>query len=798
MNSHRLGIFQVSFLLVLASGIPTPAAELPVLDSTAFPYRYEGEDPLLEREDLVSLGAGYFGSLGHARLKSDGKTLHIDTPATAGLMLYNPFWKTDAGDAEGWTWEIRLRVAKQNTQRSFQFRLGDGDGVGASIGLQVWPDRLQSFQGRVLFAHDFSADWVTLRIAQTAGSQEYLFWINGRSRTLDMEGEYLQDGDKHWIGDGSSAAFGKTAVDYLRWTGLGAFAPDKRIPKSPSALEHKAPHRNTPDVDKKAPDTNDYISQRRLLPDFGLLLNDDGDGSFPSADPTKAAAYRRAMIDSFAGTPVKTIMVSVGAGSDTLYYPTQVASVVGWRTTKYDRQIEPATSEEELWGQRITNIKNGMQAGIDPVRLVAEQTRSHDIMFVPSYRMNDDHFMFDPLHYPLTGKFWMDHHERFKIRHSPILSEPRYGQLLDYSHLEVREFRRQTIYEIIDRYGETMHGLELDFNRVQVFFPRHQATARAHLITSLVADIRQRLDQVGQECGRDLFLFVRIPPTLKHCRWSGLNVQNWIERHLVDVLIPAQLMTLAQDMPIDEFVALAQPQGVQVYPALYPRSNWRWAWHGGAPTQYTSRVIRRVTPAMFRGAAANYWHLGAAGFQLFNFRTITVPQPDEDYRVMRDLAHPACLNLANKVFAITPGYYLDYEDTYQAKKQLPRVLHPEKISEFQLFVGEDLSTPTASRPLRVLRIGLRGATPSTTMSVHWNQRALFQQALGAKLVPVTAPIPATAATHYVHLLCDNKIKFRQGNNQLQMQATNADEPLSVVECQLGIFYPPRPQAIFEP
>ena len=101
--------------------------------------------------------------------------------------------------------------------------------------------------------------------------------------------------------------------------------------------------------------------------------------------------------------------------------------------------------------------------------------------FFPSFRMNDDHFVFDPHEYPLTGQFW-DKHQNLIIGldRSPILSQKMYGNLFDFSHKEVRDHRLAVIKEVIDRYGDISEGIELDFNRTQIFFPRgHGRRARA-------------------------------------------------------------------------------------------------------------------------------------------------------------------------------------------------------------------------------------------------------------------------------------------------------------------------------
>ena len=69
----------------------------------------------------------------------------------------------------------------------------------------------------------------------------------------------------------------------------------------------------------------------REVPNFGLMLNDDGDLLFLHNDPEGSIRATKASMDAMRGTPIKTFMLSVGAGSDILHYDTKVASIYGWR-----------------------------------------------------------------------------------------------------------------------------------------------------------------------------------------------------------------------------------------------------------------------------------------------------------------------------------------------------------------------------------------------------------------------------------------------------------------------------------
>ncbi|HEX7008781.1 MAG TPA: hypothetical protein VF184_02295 [Phycisphaeraceae bacterium] len=539
------------------------------------------------------------------------------------------------------------------------------------------------------------------------------------------------------------------------------------------------------------------LAQARELPDFGLIFNDDGDLAFTSMDSERAMQNLRASIDALTGTPVRTLTYSVGAGSDVLYYPTKVASVWGWRKTKYDEFSENPRSEDDKWAQRILNVKTGMAAGKDAIRVAGQRAKELGLYFIPSYRMNDDHFMFDPFNYPLTGEFWIKHHETYTIGtdRSPILSDEHYGNLLDFSHEEVRNYRLGVIFEVIDRYQDIMDGIELDFNRVQVFFPRGTAQERAHLMTDLVAKVRQRLDQAQQDNGRPYYLLVRIPPSLRNCRWAGLDIPTWVQQGLVDVLIPAQLMTLAHDMPVDEFVALAEPAGCKVYPALYPRTSWRWPLsHNPSAADYAQRAQRQVTPALVRGAAANYWHMGASGFELFNFQHedyAVRPYTDRVYRIMRDLASPAALSLADKVFAVTPAYYLDHEDTYQYRKQVPVALTAGEPLRLKLIVGDDLNAPDAAlQPDRcALRLGFRDASADTHLAVAINDQPIFEGSVASHYLAATGRAPATAPTAYVQLPLQDTSPLRQGVNEIRITLEGPqDATVQLVECALGVAY----------
>ena len=535
------------------------------------------------------------------------------------------------------------------------------------------------------------------------------------------------------------------------------------------------------------------VREDRQLPDFNVVFNNDGDLSATGQTPAESVRNLRLMLGRLTGTPVKTVTYSVGAGSDILYYPTKVASTWGWRRTPYE--------DDPSGARRVAKNKAAIETGVDFVRVAGERVKSLGMRFLPSYRMNDWHFAYKPYDYVLTGEFWMESHEELRIG-SPVLEDPMAGvetsNLFDYSHPEVRQYRLDIIFEVIERNQDIIDGMELDFNRVQVFFPKGKAQERAHLMTDLVARVRARLDEVAERQDRPLYLFVRVPPTLRNCRWSGLEVEKWMKARLVDVVIPAQLMTLSHDMPIDEFVAVAAPSGVKVYPAIYPRSGYHWPFvQNPSPKAYAGGPDRRHSMELVRGAIANYWHMGATGFEMYNYGCV-----DDVWSSLAfwAAAHPAALAQENVTYAITPAYYIDHEDTLQYKKQVPVKLEADQEQSLTLYIGQDFTDQTRIAPpdYVALRLGLRGVGRDVPITVELNNQVIHQGPTDKRWTKtggenVSTGFHPSAASCYVQISIEDLHLLRPAVNTVCLSAgeSAADHEMQLTEVHLGVLYHSR-------
>lgn len=530
----------------------------------------------------------------------------------------------------------------------------------------------------------------------------------------------------------------------------------------------------------------------RPLPSFGLVFNDDADLAFVVPDRARSEALLQANIAALADTPVRTLVYCVGMGGDLLYYNTQVASRVGWRRS-------PDETPGSLMAKRMENARVCLEQGADAVRTAGQAAKALGLRFIPSLRMNDAHFMTNPEQHAMTSEFWFRHRDRYTIKDSPLPWQPAYGNLLDFTHEAVRQLRLDTVFEVLERNRDLVDGFELDFNRFQVFFPRGRAAAGAPLLTGLVRQVRARLDRLAAEVGRPLHLFVRVPPSLADCTTAGLEIERWMRERLVDLVSPAQIMTLAWDMPIADLVRLGREHGVAVQPSLYPRNSWRLPFPAatGGERYAGAQLGREASLEEIRGAAAVYAALGVDGFYLFNFYNAfgsLRPHDDRLYRVFRDVARPENLRGQSKVYAVTKSYYNDGPGSYAYGKQLPAKPGPGGVLRLTLLVGEDPAAEPFPLAICEVRVGCRGLPADAVVSVAVNGHVLRAGVppAGARVTVRTitgAPVrPRDAAEDYVHFPVGDPGVIRRGENEVVVTLVGGSGALEVTDLELRYAY----------
>ena len=450
-----------------------------------------------------------------------------------------------------------------------------------------------------------------------------------------------------------------------------------------------------PDVaGKERPDTTEY----------GLIYNDDGDRPFKSYRSPPALRHLTDLVDVLDGTGVKTLCYCAAYGSDVMYYDTNVGSRAGWR--------EPPAGAPPLLVDRMRRAKWFSDQGIEVLPVIARRAKDKGLNFIASVRMNDGHYcqkVSHPSESVNISRFYLEHLDC-------CLGTEHYNGwiawLCDFSHEVVRRYHLDIIVEIIDRFGDLIDGIELDFTRHGIYFPPDDGEKKGHLITEMVQAVRQHLDSAGQTRGKRLSLLVRVHPSLPACRWAGLEVERWLQLGAVDVLTPAPWRAFAWDMPLEPFIALARNS---VHPCkLYAGlESYVPARSDGLPrpppaegfNETSQPPWTQVTPAIYEAAAANYEQMGVDGLYVFNFFTRNYPFDREDKALLQRLAAPGGSEVQPKCFAVTRAASLGdlpNEPSITYKKELPAKLTSGEPLGLQLAVGQDFHRhPPESCSLRL-------------------------------------------------------------------------------------------------
>lgn len=278
------------------------------------------------------------------------------------------------------------------------------------------------------------------------------------------------------------------------------------------------------------------------------------------------------------------------------------------------------TKVGEYWGQNWnepfpslmfwyihSNIKTMIEAGTDPLAVVADTVHKLGITFLAGIRMNDIHH---PGHRFMQTRFWLDHPE-WRIKG---------GGQMDYAIPAVREHRFAIIREIVE--GFNIDGLSLDFQRNCPHLSE-PAAKKAEIITDFVRQIRELLDQVGRRRGKTMILLARVPTTIEACTGNGLDILTWAKQDIIQYLCPSHEHNISFNMDVEQFARALQGADCGLYPALFLETNKDYRGY--------------TTPAMNRACAFNFYSQGADGISTYNWSRTGLGSLPFDKRTLKEV-----------------------------------------------------------------------------------------------------------------------------------------------------------------
>ena len=459
-----------------------------------------------------------------------------------------------------------------------------------------------------------------------------------------------------------------------------------------------------------------------------LLVDHDGHGLFSTL-----TTHYQTDIDELVGdlpSNVTTFLLCSGAGR--YYYPTKVGDV------------DP----------RLRQLNAEHAAGHDPFGYFLERLHASGRETFITFRMNDTHN-------PTDADNWNT--PRVRLEHPDVVVDAEaiarndkatMNWALDYSRPEVQAYIRAMLAEVVDRYGSTIHGMQLDWMR----FPRHlsgrgeEVWAKRRFLTAIVEEAREMTK------ARGLKLAVRVPPTPEGCRVLGVDLEDWAKRDLVDFVTASEFLDSDYEMPIDGFRRLVGDK-LPVYACIETEIGWQ-----------------TNSPESLRALATSLYACGADGLSFFNYpRTPFTAMP---WEWLIGLESP-------ETAAQTPLLFAVAQKKYRKNVDQPGVLPAVIAAHGTLSIP--LALPAAALPARRARVLLSAAQPLRVMvngqSIEAVPALRWTELFVEYIRPGEARRPKAGEAQLYRL---DAAKLHGGVNTLELR-NESDSPVEVTRINLGLW-----------
>ncbi len=289
------------------------------------------------------------------------------------------------------------------------------------------------------------------------------------------------------------------------------------------------------------------------------------------------------------------------------------SEVISWRGDKLTQTQENGLAvdySDTLAVRGVADIYGAMEG--DPIDFMLKEVQKHGIRAWLSVRMNDAHLGKSSTHWLRSDLFYEAKEKGLMIGD---VTGQYYAACFDYGAKRIREKMFAYLCECVDKYD--VDGLELDFMR-EIFCFDYKRNPNCHIImTEFVARVHEYLCQKEKLRGHRIKLAVRLCRDIEDNKVFGFNAAEWVQRGLVDVLIPSPRWTCTDsDMPIADWKAMTEGTDVEI-----------WA---GLETHLNQPYLQSTETA--RGFAAQYFDAGADKIYLYNyFRLRSKEMRDSDF-----------------------------------------------------------------------------------------------------------------------------------------------------------------------
>ena len=382
------------------------------------------------------------------------------------------------------------------------------------------------------------------------------------------------------------------------------------------------------------------------------------------------------------GTPVEAIMFGLGDGR-TMFHDTRAGEVWGRSVEKWPHLI---------FRRAHQNVEGLLETGHDPLRLVVDRAHQKGMLLYPTLLVNQGRRGKREDDVRSSNFRWENLH--LEIGAAGDLPEDFPGNTcLDFKHREVRDERFALIQEVLNNYPVDGFELQLNYKSPAAhFFHPRQIQAGKEIMTAWIGRV---YEAVKKDSARELV--IRIPADLETCLALGLDVPQWVEQGIVDVLV-GETFAHRIDASADfrGLVELVRGSGCRV--------------HGSLNCYLGSDRLSDATVEVLRAASCNYWEQGIDGLYLAQWFG-QWPYHAPFYEQLREVPFPDLMASKDKIYVVPTGVGYN-PPAGEPEMPLPVDLEVGKTVKIELPVSDDL--PGWERAGRVQEVLLRLRLTQTT------------------------------------------------------------------------------------
>ena len=509
--------------------------------------------------------------------------------------------------------------------------------------------------------------------------------------------------------------------------------------------------------------------------------------------PMLPETIAQAHLGYFAGTPVDANVCALGPDAG---YVTAFKSQKTRMEYLVDRYERGAVLGHVRYWRHGENLRRSLAAGVDPleVQLLESQRLGVDHWFRLS--MNDWHH-FDAKSagavYRLGGS------EFYETRPDLLIGEagaagwadhPHLHRVMpwmqDFAHDEVRALRRDIALEVCERYDCV--GFLFDFMRMPVCFAYGKERQNAHLLTQMIRETREGLDEISRARGKPLGLAVRVPPTIDGCTRAGMDVAAWVSDHLVDVVVTCPLFAQDTEHDAGEWVVLGGATPVQIVAGL---EEGYLAGHNDGFNRwfYEPPLMTPLRMDMIRGLAARHHARGVDGLYLFNWFAAAVTYDSYLLPALDDLAAPERLRFMDKRYLLMRSTE-QFPNCLEVSRQIPAQLEDDGSPlELTFDVADEVADAADLVHAARLLLNVLNLTVADELEVTFNGQRVE---LINPMEPGTLVNPQSSRVWRIYDL--SRALPRLGANSVTVAATvrnrrmDGELPLSIQDAEVEISY----------